>query len=352
MIDGTPGEPWTNDTQKVRYQFIASLHNTCGVCLQYHLKIGPWWPIPIHYGCRCHQVPVLPGAVAREPFTDYRKLLEDMPHDQQVAAIGASNYKLLQAGVVKWDDIVTPSRVRDFIEVVSLRRLSIDRMVRAGVRPRIAERAYETVHTPEHEHIERHRRELAERLTRAGLAHQPLVNELSRRLAARVGIAEQEAAGVKAQKLPCTGAATAAELKKLLRAAVVTRVAMGPKPKQEPAPLKKAAPVQAVEPAAIEPETFHRDVMAAADRAPQWRESGSVFIHKVYEELIRDPRYANLTLDQFKQLLVEDPEMRMKMRRADMVQAMNPADVAVSQTEMTAGERVMATFNFIKLPRH
>jgi hypothetical protein len=236
IISGEPGETWTNDTAKVRYQFVASLHNTCGVCLQYHLKIGGWWPIPIHFGCRCHQVPILPGQTAPEPFTDYRKLLESMPHDQQVAAIGASNYKLLQAKVVKWEDIVTPSRVRDFREVVARGRLSVDRLVRAGVRLQQAQRAHETVHAPGHEHAERQRRELAERLARAGMAHKPLIDELSRRLAARVGIARQEAAGVVAQKMPNTGASTAAEIKRLLTTAVVTRVAMAPKPKKELAP--------------------------------------------------------------------------------------------------------------------
>ena len=64
IISGDPGTTWTNDSERVRYQFHAALINTCGVCLQYHQKIGAWWPIPIHYGCRCTQTAVKPGATA------------------------------------------------------------------------------------------------------------------------------------------------------------------------------------------------------------------------------------------------------------------------------------------------
>ena len=101
IIDGQPGEVWTNDTGWVRYQFFASLVNTCGVCLQYHGKIGPPWPIPIHRGCRCRQSAIPPGRQAPEPFTDYMKLLEGMSRDQQAAAVGASNWRLIQSGAVK-----------------------------------------------------------------------------------------------------------------------------------------------------------------------------------------------------------------------------------------------------------
>jgi len=164
IIDGEPGTTWTNDTEKIQYQFVAALINTCGVCLQYHLKIGAWWPIPIHYGCRCEQRAIKPEAQAPHPFVDYRELLAKMPPAEQAAAIGASNYKLLKAGVVDWKDIVTPSRVRDLREVVAKKKLTIDQMERAGVGPRWAAEAHAAVHTPEHEAIARQRRELIERL--------------------------------------------------------------------------------------------------------------------------------------------------------------------------------------------
>ena len=152
IISGEPATRWTNDTGKVQYQFIAALINTCGVCLQYHLKIGAWWPIPIHYGCRCEQRAIKPDAQAPHEFVDYRALLDKMPPAEQAAAIGASNYKLLKAGVVKWEDIVTPSRVRDLREVVAKKKLTIERNDQGRRRPALGSRtAHAAVHTPEHE---------------------------------------------------------------------------------------------------------------------------------------------------------------------------------------------------------
>ena len=76
IISGDPGTIWENDTERVRYQFIAALQNTCGVCLQYHLKISSAWPIPFHYNCRCIQRAIKPGKKAQHAFVDYRELLD------------------------------------------------------------------------------------------------------------------------------------------------------------------------------------------------------------------------------------------------------------------------------------
>lgn len=189
IINGDPGTTWTNDTEKARYQFIAALQNTCGFCLQYHLKISAAWPIPMHYGCRCIQRAIKPGQDAPHPFCDYRELLDKMPQSEKAAAIGASNYKLLKSGLATWDDIVTPSRVRDFREVVAKKRLTVDQMVKHGVKPAEADRAYSAVHTEEHQHIERQRQELLQKITGAGLSQENLVRELSKGLAARVTVA-------------------------------------------------------------------------------------------------------------------------------------------------------------------
>ena len=37
IFNGTAGDRWRNGTGKVLYQFHASLSNTCGLCLQYHM---------------------------------------------------------------------------------------------------------------------------------------------------------------------------------------------------------------------------------------------------------------------------------------------------------------------------
>jgi hypothetical protein len=189
IYDGEAGTRFTNETGKVLYQFIAALNNTCGVCLQYHLKISAAWPIPIHYGCRCIQRMIKPGQQAQHDFCDYRKLLDEMPEHDKAAAVGPSNYRLLKSGLAQWEDIVTPNRVRDFREVVAKKKLTVKQMTDHGVKNYQAEQAYSAVHTAEHEHVERQRRELLQKLIGAGLSQENIVRELSNRLAARVTIA-------------------------------------------------------------------------------------------------------------------------------------------------------------------
>jgi hypothetical protein len=222
IYSGEAGTRFTNETGKVRYQFIAALNNTSGVCLQYHLKVSAAWPIPIHYGCRCIQRMVKPGQQAQHDFCDYRKLLDNMSESDKAAAIGASNYRLLKSGLAKWEDIVTPNRVRDFREVVAKKNLSVKQMVDHGVKKYQAEQAYSAVHTAEHEHVERQRRELLQKLTGAGLSQENLVRELSSSLAARVTIAAgpegpyTSGPAWSGGPLPGVGPSGAAELAKLI----------------------------------------------------------------------------------------------------------------------------------------
>lgn len=159
IIRGEAGTRWTNETEFMAYQFAASMQNTCGTCLQYHLAISSFWPIPIHFGCRCVQLPIPPGAQAPFPFVDYRAMLAKMEPHQQAIAIGASNWKLLKAGVATWADIVTAYRVRDLAEVVSLLKLSVKQLLAARVRPADATRAVGMAGMTEEEHAERRRRE-------------------------------------------------------------------------------------------------------------------------------------------------------------------------------------------------
>jgi hypothetical protein len=189
IFNGTAGTFHENTSEYVQYQFIASLFNTCGVCLSYHMAIkrGPWF-IPIHFGCNCKQALLKPGATAPNAFVDFREILDQMPHSQQVAAIGASNYKLLKNGVIEWKDVVTPLRVRPLREVVALKKLSIKSMVDVGVRPSIAQTAHASVHTAEHELIAQQRKELVDNLKGAGLSHEQLVDQLAKGLASRVSI--------------------------------------------------------------------------------------------------------------------------------------------------------------------
>lgn len=134
-----------NTGPRVQYQFICNLVNTCGACLQYHMAIGSWWPLPFHSHCRCTQVSVRPGGTAPHAFADFRQVLDEMPHSQQVKAIGASNYKLLQAKIVSWEEVVTRYRVRTFREVIALNKVSAATALKAGVRPGVVKTAYAAV---------------------------------------------------------------------------------------------------------------------------------------------------------------------------------------------------------------
>lgn len=164
IISGEPGTTWVNETGSMRYQFVATLINTCGFCLQYHLKISSAWPIPMHHGCRCVQLPIPPGGDAPHEFVDFRMLLEKMPTSEKTTAIGVANYKLLKAGLVTWAEVVTAHRVRDLAEVVALSKLTLKQLLAARVRKQDAEAAVATSHATAEEHGARRDREQEEAL--------------------------------------------------------------------------------------------------------------------------------------------------------------------------------------------
>lgn len=176
IFNGEPGERWTNDTPKVQYQFVAELRNTCGACLQYHMAIASFWPIPIHRGCRCRQAPVRPGQAA-EPWVDFRELLDGMDPSQRRAAVGSTLYKLVKRGVVKWDDAVTGSRVRTLQEVVARNKVGVDAMVKAGARKPIAEAAWRAVNTPELKIVDARHKALVAGLERAGVSRDKTIED-------------------------------------------------------------------------------------------------------------------------------------------------------------------------------
>ena len=102
---------------------------------QYHLKISAAWPIPIHYGCHCSQVKIKPEKRPRKPFCDYRELLNKMPPDQQRAAIGASE---LQAAEVRPGHLGGhrhPEPGPRFPGGRGQKPLTVDQMVKHGVKP-------------------------------------------------------------------------------------------------------------------------------------------------------------------------------------------------------------------------
>ena len=241
IIQGEPGSTWTNDTGRVRYQFIAALINTCGSCLQYHLQIGGWWPIPLHHNCRCRQVPIAPGAAAPEPFADFRKILDDMSYKDQMTAIGASNYALLKNKIVTWGEIVTKYRVRTLREVISLNKVSLKTAIKAGV-PKRAYVAWDEAFSTEANATRAHRAHLIENIKGAGVSQDALVDALTRGLVSRV---ELVAPLVKQSMVPFVAARgrdlLAAELA-AIAAEHAARAASRPRPPEPPEEPPPAAP--------------------------------------------------------------------------------------------------------------
>lgn len=189
ILNGEPGTTWTNNTGKVQYQLIVDWQNSCGLCAQHDHAIGSSWPIPFHRGCRCKQIAIWPGKTS-QPFVDFREVISGLDPVQQSRVVGRSNLTLIERGVVDWSDVVTQARVRDFREVVSLKKLSVKEMVGAGVNPRLATEAYAAVNTPAHQQAAAQRKALLDQITAKGITKEQLRKALAERLAARVGIAQ------------------------------------------------------------------------------------------------------------------------------------------------------------------
>lgn len=185
ILNGEAGETWTNDGAKVLYQLIVKFQNSCGVCIQFANAIGAFWPIPFHRNCRCVARAIWPGQQAA-PYVDYLEEIRKLDPKQQAVAVGASNWRLLEAGKVKWDDVVTKTRVRTLQEVVSKNKLGVDQLVKAGVKPWIAEAAYKSVNTPAHVLANEARKELIDKLQQVGLSHKEIKEGFGERMAKRV----------------------------------------------------------------------------------------------------------------------------------------------------------------------
>jgi hypothetical protein len=188
ILNGTPGTVYRNDTAKAQYQLIVDWNYSCGRCIQYDHAIGPWWPVPFHRGCRCRQLPIWPGKEA-EPYVDFLAKIHDLDPAQQSRVIGASNLKLVEKGVVKWSDVVTPNRIRSLREVVSREKLSVEQLTKAGVQKRFAVEAHRTVNTPEHVHAENDRKAIIARLKELGVDGDELKRRFGAKLAERVSAA-------------------------------------------------------------------------------------------------------------------------------------------------------------------
>jgi len=184
-ITGEAGQAWTNDTSRVYWQLHVQFKNSCGLCIQYANAIAPYFPLPFHPGCNCTQTPVRPGQTAK-PFVDFQAELAQLPHSQQVAAVGASNWRLIEAGKVEWKDVVTPGRIRTFREVVRRNDLTADDLKRAGIRKDVVDRAFAALNSPENEAAKAQQKTIAAALKGLGVSDDRIKRELTGNLAGRV----------------------------------------------------------------------------------------------------------------------------------------------------------------------
>ena len=185
--NGKPGEVYTNNTERFKYQLIVAYQYSCGFCIQYDRAVSNWWPLPFHNRCRCRQLLLKPGGVA-EPFVDFRAKLADLSSAQKVSAIGKSNYSLWERGVVSWDDIVTDTRVRSFHEVVRRAKLDVAAMTKASVDREQARHAFEKINLPKQLIVREQRQKLIERIQKAGLSDEQIKEAVAVRVGEKIGI--------------------------------------------------------------------------------------------------------------------------------------------------------------------
>jgi hypothetical protein len=92
-------------------------------------------------------------------------------------------------------------------------------------------------------------------------------------------------------------------------------------------------------------DRFARRVREAAQASPSGRfGAGKVFVIHVWRALESDPEFAGMGLDGFKRRLAEANNARIELARADLVEAMDPEDVRLSEVPYLG-----ATFHFIRL---
>ncbi|MGZ6045671.1 MAG: hypothetical protein ACXWNW_14175 [Isosphaeraceae bacterium] len=128
--------------------------------------------------------------MSAQPFVDFRAKILTVPPSQQAVIVGKSNLAMVESGLVKWDDVVTPSRIRSLREVVSRKRLTVDQMVGSGVTRGRAEEAWNAVHTGTHTASEANRAKQVKALLGKGYTRQQIVDAAGRAIGSRIGIVE------------------------------------------------------------------------------------------------------------------------------------------------------------------
>jgi hypothetical protein len=128
---------------------------------------------------------IRPGETS-DPFPDFDLALDGLTPEQQDQVMGRDNWTLFRAGLVTWADVVRKGRIRRFEEVMSVKHLAYDDMVRAGVPEATVRTAWESVYTPERLANVARQKEIIENLKAAGMSREEVVRYVADRLAARI----------------------------------------------------------------------------------------------------------------------------------------------------------------------
>jgi len=240
IIRGAPGTSFTNDTGKILWQASCNFRRSCARCIALHHAIGPYWPFGLHDGCSCVQMAIKPGQTAL-PFIDYQAEVAAMGPAGQRHAMGASNWKLVASGVAKWEDVVTPGRIRDFREVADRLGLSVDRMVKAGVDRNRAVKAWDATHTKAHGKSSAEREAIIKGLRNHGVSDARIVAEVASLLGGRVSVTPIGGQGPDPAPIPPArpGPTPTAKVIPVPIPAVARTAALSPGRAVEPAPLKR-----------------------------------------------------------------------------------------------------------------
>jgi hypothetical protein len=181
---GPPATVWISNVDRTLYQLVPGIHENGATCFQYSTQIGFVWSIPTCEGCTCKQVAIRRGTKSL-PFVDFLTELHKLDLKQKHLLMKKGNWELFAAGYVFWKDVVTPSRVMEFHEVMDIKGFSIPQMLVAGVSEKDAKAAWELVYTPERLEVDARRKEIIEKLGRSGISSEAIAKALAADLAKR-----------------------------------------------------------------------------------------------------------------------------------------------------------------------
>jgi hypothetical protein len=133
----------------------------------------------------CAQLPIYPGKEGL-PFVDFREEIDRLPAHRRAEVIGKAALALVDKHVLRWPDVVTKDKVKSLHELVAKHSLTVEKMTRAGVDRRTAQRAYDRAHGHDAEALaEAHRRAQEEAITARDEAQRAAKEAARRRLAER-----------------------------------------------------------------------------------------------------------------------------------------------------------------------